>query len=124
MEGTREELLAEHERLNQQIAEVTATLEVLRAELHGAEQQWDDSRAALDAWKDRHNALEIERTKVDSDLKHLASSCWSELNETIEAVCLKSFEVLPPEQLELQEKEYEEIRERMESMGAVNMMAV
>ena len=124
METTREELLAEHERLNQQIAEITASLEVLRAELHGAEQQWDDSRAALDAWKDRHNALEIERTKVDSDLKHLASSCWSELNETIEAVCLKSFEVLQPEQLELQEKEYEEIRERMESMGAVNMMAV
>jgi chromosome segregation protein len=61
---------------------------------------------------------------VDSDLKHLASSCWSELNETIEAVCLKSFETLPLEELELREKEHEEIRERLESMGAVNMMAV
>jgi chromosome segregation protein len=124
MEVTRQELLDEHERLNQQIAEITATLEGLRTELHAAEQQWDESRAGLDAWKDRHNALEIERTRVDSDLKHLASSCWSELNETIEAVCLKSFDVLAPEQLELQEREYEEIREKMESMGAVNMMAV
>jgi chromosome segregation protein len=120
----RQELLAEHDRLNQRIAEISATLEELRNELHGAEQKWDESRAELDAWKDRHTALEIERTKVDSDLKHLASSCWSELNETIEAVCLKSFEVLPLEQLELQEKEYEDIREKMESMGAVNMMAV
>jgi chromosome segregation protein len=124
METTRQELLAEHDRLNQKIAEITAILERLRDELHEAERKWDESRAALDAWKDRHNALEIERTKVDSDLKHLASSCWSELNETIEAVCLKSFDVLPPEQLEVLEKEYEEIRERMESMGAVNMMAV
>jgi chromosome segregation protein len=124
LDTSRQELLDEHDRLNQKIAEITASLEQLRDELHGAEQKWDESRAALDAWKDRHTALEIERTKVDSDLKHLSSSCWSELNESIEAVCLKSFEVLPPEQLELQEKEYEDIREKMESMGAVNMMAV
>jgi chromosome segregation protein len=46
------------------------------------------------------------------------------LNETIESVCLKSFEALPLEELELREKEYAEIREKMDSMGAVNMMAV
>jgi chromosome segregation protein len=124
LETLRMNLLAEVDRLNQKIAGVTAELGTLRDELHGAERQWDESRSALDAWKDRHNALEIERTKVDSDLKHLASSCWSELNETIEAVCLKSFETLPPEELELREKEYEDLREKVESMGAVNMMAV
>ena len=124
LDVARQELLAEHDRLNKRIAEITASLEELRGELHGAEQKWDESRAALDEWKDRHTALEIERTKVDSDLKHLTSSCWSELNETIEAVCLKSFDVLSPEQLELQEREYEDIREKIESMGAVNMMAV
>jgi chromosome segregation protein len=124
LEATRAELIAETDRLNQKITETTARLESLRQELHDAEQKWDESRSALDAWKDRHTALEIERTKVDSDLKHLASSCWSELNETIEAVCLKSFETLPIEELELREKEHEEIREKLESMGAVNMMAV
>jgi chromosome segregation protein len=124
LEASRQELLSETERLNQKIAEWTATLDTLREELHNAEQNWDESRSALDAWKDRHTALEIERTKVDSDLKHLSSLCWSELNETIEAVCLKSFETLPAEELELREKEHEEIRERLESMGAVNMMAV
>jgi len=35
-------------------------------------------------WKDRHNALEIEKAQVDSDLKHLAETCLNELNETIE----------------------------------------
>ena len=124
LEEARRDLLGERERLNQAIAEVMAMLEQLRADLHDAEQKWDESRSALDAWKDRHNALEIEKTKVDSDLKHLASTCWSELNETIESVCLKSFETLPIEELELREKEYAEIREKMDSMGAVNMMAV
>ena len=51
--------------------------------------------ALLTSWKDRHNALEIEKTQVEADLKHLASSCFSELNETIESVCLKYFETLP-----------------------------
>jgi chromosome segregation protein len=124
LDEVRRDLLSERERLNQSIAEVMAMLEQLRVDLHEAEQKWDESRSALDAWKDRHNALEIEKTKVDSDLKHLASTCWSELNETIESVCLKSFETLPVEELELREKEYTEIREKMDSMGAVNMMAV
>jgi chromosome segregation protein len=124
LEEARRDLLGERERLNQAIAEVMAMLEQLRSDLHDAEQKWDESRNALDAWKDRHTALEIERTKVDSDLKHLTSTCWSELNETIESVCLKSFETLPVEELELREKEYAEIREKMDAMGAVNMMAV
>ena len=124
LEASKHELTAEIAQLSQNITSITAALEALRGELHGAEQMWDESRSALDAWKDRHTALEIERTKVDSDLKHLSSFCWSELNETIEAVCLKSFETLPLEELELREREHEEIREKLESMGAVNMMAV
>jgi chromosome segregation protein len=46
------------------------------------------------------------------------------LNETIEAVCLKFFEALPPTELEAREREYRDLREKMDSMGAVNMMAV
>jgi chromosome segregation protein len=37
---------------------------------------------------------------------------------------LKYFETLPPTELEVREQEYRELREKMESMGAVNMMAV
>src|SRR5204862_1218278 len=42
----------------------------------------------------------------------------------IEAVCLKFFEALPPTELEGHEQEYRELRDKMDSMGAVNMMAV
>lgn len=124
LEETRQELVRERDRLDESIAQSTAALDELRRELHEAEAKWDENRGLLDTWKDRHNALEIEKTQVDSDLKHLAESCLSELNETIEAVCLRCFEALPPGELEAREHEYRELREKMDSMGAVNMMAV
>ena len=39
-------------------------------------------------------------------------------------MCLDNFEALPPEELEVRDREYRELREKMDSMGAVNMMAV
>src|SRR5262249_393579 len=108
----RHKLSVERDRLNQSITEMAATLEDLRHRLRESEFQWDETRGLLDTWKDRHTALEIEKTQIDSDLKHLASSCWSELNETIESVCLRYFEPLVAEVLEVREQEYREIREK------------
>ena len=124
LEESRRELALERERLDQSILTATTALEELRRELSEAEAKWDESRALLDTWKDRHNALEIEKIQVDSDLKHLSETCFSELNETIEAVCLRCFDALPPGQLELREQEYKELRDRIDAIGAVNMMAV
>ncbi|HEY2380476.1 MAG TPA: chromosome segregation protein SMC [Terriglobia bacterium] len=124
LEVARAGLVEEGGELDAAITVTTSALEELRRELHEAEAKWDETRALLDSWKDRHNALEIEKTQVESDLKHLAESCVHELNETIEAVCLKYFEALPPTELEVREKEYHELRDKMDSMGAVNMMAV
>ena len=124
LDETRRGLVAEREQLDQTIAETTATLENLRNELREAEARWDETRGLLDTWKDRHNALEIEKAQVDSDLKHLAETCLNELNETIEAVCVKSFDTLPPGELEIREREYRDLREKIDLMGAVNMMAV
>jgi len=121
---TRAQLADERGRLDAAIAESMTALEGLRCELHDTETKWDEHRGFLDSWKDRHNALEIQRTEVDSELKHLAETCVHELNETIESVCLNYFEALPPTELETREDEYRELRERLDSMGAVNMMAV
>jgi chromosome segregation protein len=124
LEETRLGLIEERDTLDIAIAESTAALDSMRRELHESEAKWDETRGLLDSWKDRHNALEIEKTQVESDLKHLAESCVHELSETIESVCLKYFEALPPTELEAREQEYRELRDKMESMGAVNMMAV
>ena len=124
LEIARAGLVQERDLLDAQIAQTTNTLEELRRELGEAEAKWDETRSLLDSWKDRHTAFEIEKTQVESDLRHLSESCFHELNETIEAVCIKYFEALPPTLLESREQEYHELRERIDSMGAVNMMAV
>ena len=124
LDATRGDLVQQRESLDTVISEKTSALEELRHELHDAEAKWDETRALLDSWKDRHTALEIQKTQVESDLKHLAESCMHELNETIEAICLKYFEALPPTELEAREQEYRELRDKLDSMGAVNMMAV
>src|SRR5262249_45980537 len=120
----RFEFEREREVLDGEIAEAATRLEEMRHELHQTEAKWDETRSLLDSWKDRHNALEIEKTQVESDLKHLTVSCVSELNETIEATCLTYFIALTPEQLDSSEQEYRELREKLDAMGAVNMMAV
>src|SRR4029077_17491361 len=117
-------LVEERDSLDAAIALNSAALDELRRELHESEAKWDETRGLLDSWKDRHNALEIEKIQVESDLKHLAETCIHELNETIEAICLKYFEALPPTELESFETEYRQLRDKMDGMGAVNMMAV
>jgi chromosome segregation protein len=124
LEEAKFEFEREKETLDSSIAASAAQLESLRHELHDSETRWDETRALLDSWKDRHNALEIEKTQVESDLKHVSSLCFSELNETIESICLTYFFPLSQEELDLREQEYRELRERVEAMGAVNMMAV
>ncbi|PYS56151.1 MAG: hypothetical protein DMG13_00805, partial [Acidobacteria bacterium] len=124
LEERRRELVQERDRLDEAIVSATTSLEQLRGELHEAESRWDETRGLLDSWKDRHNVLEIEKTQVDSDLKHLSETCFNELNETIESVCLNFFEALPPGELEIQEQEFRGLREKIDAMGAVNMMAV
>src|SRR5207247_7094746 len=114
LEVTRSGLIEERDQLDTAIGQHTTTLDELRRELHDAEGKWDESRALLDSWKDRHNALEIEKTQVDSDLRHLAESCMHELNETIETVCLKYFDALPPAELETSEQEYRELRDKVD----------
>jgi chromosome segregation protein len=124
LEESRFEYERERDALDTTISGAAARLEDMRRELHEKEAKWDETRTLLDSWKDRHNALEIEKTQVESDLKHLSLSCISELSETIETTCLTYFTSLSSEQLEVSEQEYRELRERLDSMGAVNMMAV
>ncbi len=123
-ESARHDCQRKKDELDRLIASAAGRLETLRQELHEAESGWDEARAELDGWKDKHNEIEIERTQVDSDIKHLVSLCFSELGESIESVCLDSFVTLTPEELEEHDNEFQQLRQRIESIGSVNMMAV
>src|SRR5262249_48887164 len=62
LDAARGDLVRRRELLDAAIAEKTVSLEELRRELHEAEAKWDETRALLDSWKDRHTALEIQKT--------------------------------------------------------------
>jgi chromosome segregation protein len=120
----REDLTSKVAQIQAKITEVLASLETSRENLHTAEAAWDEARLAHDEWKDSFNKLQIERTEIDSDLKHMVSMCRSELGESIESVCLDSFATLDEAELETHDQEYQELRQKLDSMGNVNMMAV
>jgi chromosome segregation protein len=120
----RDALAAELDRLREQIEGDLEFLETSRRDLREAESGWDEARRALDAWKDRRNTAEIRKAEIESDLKHLVSSCQSELGEPIESVCLDTFETLGPDDLAAYEEEHRILRQRLDAMGNVNMMAV
>ncbi len=123
-EESRERLAALRDDLARRIESAVDRLADLRKELHEAEAKWDDARSGMDSFKDKHNEREIERNQIDSDLKHLISLCHSELGESIESVCLDSFDTLNPEELAARESESQELHSKVDAMGSVNMMAV
>ena len=120
----RESLTQKRAGLQVTIESLIAEVGQLRQSLNLAESAWDEARQEHDFWKDRSNALQIERTEIEADLNHLVSLCRSELRESIESVCLDSFETLNESELEAHDREYQELRQKLDSMGDVNMMAV
>jgi chromosome segregation protein len=120
----REAVTVEAGRIREAIDQTLAELESLRSALREAESEWDRTRTRHDEWKDRYGRLQIERTGIESDLKYLVSSCRTELGESIESVCLDHFQTLSPEDLESSDVEYQDLRQKLDAMGNVNMMAV
>jgi chromosome segregation protein len=110
--------------LDTQIRADLEALEVARRELNAREAEWDEARSAFDQWKDSHNTARIEQARIASELRHLVGLCQSELGDSIESVCLDTFETLSEDELEVHEEEHRSLRQRLDAIGNVNMMAV
>ncbi|HVB36778.1 MAG TPA: chromosome segregation protein SMC [Candidatus Acidoferrales bacterium] len=102
------------------------------------EQQWNSQRehaAALDEnLRGRRVSLEelranrthheIEKARNDSDREHLRQTCVSEANAQPEELIAQQEQLLTGDELVTTEASYMGIKERLESMGPVNMMAL
>ncbi len=106
----------------QSIAEQAQALRLQLAEL---ETQLRGERAALDQLREDRAALSSELAKLRSDLEHLEASCLAEVN--VEAQVLRGDAAivrLAGEELIAEETTCRGLRERLEQMGPVNMMAL
>jgi chromosome segregation protein len=108
--------------LAQSIAEQAQALRLQLAEM---ETQLKNERVALDQLREDRAALSSERAKLRSDLEYLEASCLAEVN--VEAHVLRAdAEIvrLTGEELTTEEETCRGLRQRLEQMGPVNMMAL
>ena len=116
--ATRTEALA----LAQTLA---ARAQALRQQLTGMETQLKTGRAALDQLREDRASRSSEVAKLRADLEHLEASCLAEVNA--EAAVLRADDQitrLTGEELTAEEETCRTLRQRIEQMGPVNMMAL
>jgi chromosome segregation protein len=128
-----------------QTEELTQQLEVLRAEKvrfevkqKEFEQEWDAARTrvtqaedhlrmarqTLQEMREERGKFEIEKARNDSDRQHLRETCLAEVNAQPEDLIASETAFMSGEELATAETGYHEMKQRIENMGAVNMMAL
>jgi len=97
----------------------------LRERLAATEAQLKALRLATDEFRENRSKLASLAAKLISDLEHLEASCLNELS--LEAAALRVEEgiaYLEGDELTAAEEESRGMRQRLEAMGPVNMMAL
>jgi chromosome segregation protein len=108
-----------------QAQKLAAEAQALRLQLAALETQLKSGRGALDELRERRANRCSEVVKLRSDLEHLEASCLAEVN--LEAAALRADEQvvrLGGEELAAEEESCRGLRQRIEQMGPVNMMAL
>lgn len=142
----QEESISEETRaMTRQTEELTQQLGVLRAEKvrlgekqKELEQEWDAARSSvaqaedhlrmarqtLNEMREERGKFEIEKARNDSDRAHLRETCLSEVNAQPEDLIASETAFMSGEELAAAEASYREMKQKIENMGAVNMMAL
>ena len=97
----------------------------LREQLAATEAQLKALRVATDEFRENRSKLASLAAKLVSDLEHLEASCLNELS--VEAAALRVEEgitYLEGDELTTAEEESRGMKQRLEAMGPVNMMAL
>jgi chromosome segregation protein len=81
-------------------------------------------RQELQELREQKNHAEVERAKNESDREHLRETCMSEVNAQPEDLIATETAFMSGEELATAEANYREMKQRIENMGAVNMMAL
>ncbi|MGA8741312.1 MAG: chromosome segregation protein SMC [Terracidiphilus sp.] len=116
--GQKAEALAQAEAIAAQAQE-------LRHQLAAMETQLKTARAMLDQLREDRGSRASQAAKLRSDLEHLEGSCLTEVN--VEAAELRAdAEIvrIADEPLAVEEETCRTLRQKIEQMGPVNMMAL
>ena len=104
---------------------VVAQAQELRQQLTALEARLKSERVSIDALREERAARSSEAAKLRADLEHLEASCLAEVN--VEAAALRADEEIvriSGDELATEEEACRVLRQRIEQMGPVNMMAL
>jgi chromosome segregation protein len=82
------------------------------------------ARVQLDEAREERSRVEIERARLESEIEHLRGACQAELGASPDEIVSAEPASLAPEELAAAETSYREMKERLDSMGPINMMAL
>ena len=131
--------------LAKQSEELTQQLEGLRGEKlrlevrqRQLEQEWESGRTrvtqmedhlrmgrqSLQELREKRSHAEVDHARNDSDRQHLRETCMAEVNAQPEDLIATEAAFMTGEELITAETNYREMKQRIDAMGPVNMMAL
>jgi chromosome segregation protein len=113
----------EKAREENQIAEATTRLTEARARADALAAELAELNRTAAASRDARAAVEVQRAEAMARVNFVRESCANELNQSLEEIARA---LTPDESFDLESgrARVEELRERLENFGAVNMMAL
>ena len=125
LEQREQELAGQKAEALAQADAITAQAQEVRHQLAEMEMQLKVARAALDQLREDRSGRASQAAKLKSDLEHLEGSCLTEVN--VEAAVLRADQEIPriaDEPLAAEEDTCRALKQKIEQMGPVNMMAL
>ncbi|MBZ5553117.1 MAG: chromosome segregation protein SMC [Acidobacteriia bacterium] len=110
--------------LEEAIAASTREAEAFRAKLVEIDEQLKTQRETLSQLMEARSVIEVTAAKLESELAHVREDCERELDRPWEEVRLLQVARLEGEALEEASSARSQLRQRIDSMGAINMMAL
>jgi len=117
-------LRVERARLEDRQKELEQEWDAARTSVTRAEDHLRMARQALQEMREERSKFEIEKARNDSDRQHLRETCLSEVNAQPEDLIASETAFMTGDELAAAETSYREMKQRIENMGAVNMMAL
>jgi chromosome segregation protein len=119
-----EALRAEKSRLDTRQQELEQEWQAGRTQLTQMEDHLRLGRQSLQEIREKRGHAEVQHAKNESDRQHLRETCVSEVNAQPEDLIASEAVFMTGEELAAAEANYREMKQRIDSMGAVNMMAL
>jgi len=117
-------LRTEKTRLETVQAELDTEWNAARTRVAEADDRLRTVRQTLQEFREERGKFEIEKARNDSDRQHLRENCVAEVNAQPEDLIASETAFMSGEELAAAEANYREMKQRIENMGAVNMMAL